>query len=182
MPLPPSLPPSPSSQDLLAVFDTDVINILGCLDNDNFVRAAARNDTQLLSESIANGQSVHVKHSLLLYTPLHAAADFGQMRSLTVLIGAGAALDSQMAPCGKTPLHYAAEHGRYDVVNELLAAGAAKNINDSDQRRPWEVSRALLCLINMRPTFVFFANIADPTASVLPGRSQVRAFSGYPQG
>lgn len=97
-----------------------------------------------MSESIANGQSVHVKHSLLLYTPLHAAADFGQMRSLKVLIGADAALNSQMAPCGKTPLHYAAEHGRYDVVNELLAAGAAKNINDSDQRRPWEVSRAPL--------------------------------------
>lgn len=131
------------------------------LEDDYLVRAAAWNRPEELRSRIADGKKLAVTHSLLQCatllrftcaiirpltgrpaadTALHAAADFGKLEALQVLISAGAPLDSQAAPHGFTPLHYAAEHGRIPIVEALLAAGASKFTEDIDGRRPWHIA------------------------------------------
>ncbi len=114
-----------------------IVDMLRTLEDDSFVRAAARSYMDELRGRIADGQSLQATHSQLGYTCLHAAVEFGQASAVRVLLNAGALLDSHLAPSGRTPLHYAAQHGRVEIAKMLLEAGASKKVLDSAARRPW---------------------------------------------
>ena len=113
-----------------------IVDMLRTLEDDSFVRAAARSYMDELRGRIADGQ-YYKPHSQLGYTCLHAAVEFGQASAVRVLLNAGALLDSHLAPSGRTPLHYAAQHGRVEIAKMLLEAGASKKVLDSAARRPW---------------------------------------------
>jgi ankyrin repeat protein len=67
-------------------------------------------------------------------TPLTAAAQFGQVEAIRLLIDQGAdpnLLDGRSESPGQTPLATAATHGQLDACRALLDAGADPNIPTS---------------------------------------------------
>ena len=65
------------------------------------------------------------------WTPLIRAADEGAIKSVDLLIGAGAVLDHQDNR-GSTAAMIAADHGRYGFVLRLLTAGAHQRVRNND--------------------------------------------------
>ena len=58
------------------------------------------------------------------YTPLHLAAQWGQVCVVCLLLEKGATLDNDLANGDHTPLHIACQHGQTEVVKELVSRGA----------------------------------------------------------
>jgi hypothetical protein len=67
-------------------------------------------------------------------TPLHMACLSGNADCVTLLIGAGAAIESVSSQYG-TPLHCAVQAGQTSIVQELLDAGAKKDANSGPNLR-----------------------------------------------
>ena len=65
-----------------------------------------------------------------LYTPLHAAADYGHTECVWLLLAKGAGVDPQ-TDHGVTPLSKAAGSRRMDAVAALLEAGADPNLTSA---------------------------------------------------
>ncbi|MCR4296358.1 MAG: ankyrin repeat domain-containing protein, partial [Elusimicrobia bacterium] len=65
------------------------------------------------------------------WSPLHVAAQYGQIPVAELLLARGARLE-QIASIGYTPLAKAAQHGQLDMVKFLVARGA--NINTATRR------------------------------------------------
>jgi len=74
-----------------------------------------------------SGQEMIALHSELLYTALHAAADFGKHLIVESIIRRGYSLDMLDPKLGQTALHFAAWAGRVEVVKRLLMAGTFCN-------------------------------------------------------
>ena len=68
-------------------------------------------------------------------TPLHWAADGGDVAIVAALLAAGAEV-SLTTGGGQTPLHWAANRGHAGVVATLLAAGAEVNVKSDDGGTP----------------------------------------------
>jgi len=76
-------------------------------------------------------------------TPLHLAAQLGDVLAVRLLIEQGANKDAKNSKkdiknnfSDETPLHVAALNGHIDVVNELLGKGADKEARDAKQWTP----------------------------------------------
>ena len=67
-------------------------------------------------------------------TGLHAAAYFGMLGHLNLLLERGASPSSTAHSRGMTPLHLAAINGHDDVCERLLAAGAVASTKDKRGR------------------------------------------------
>ncbi|XP_069705573.1 serine/threonine-protein phosphatase 6 regulatory ankyrin repeat subunit C-like [Periplaneta americana] len=70
-----------------------------------------------------------------LNTPLHVAAEKGNLRTLEILLAADAAVDKKNK-YGRTPLHSAARLGHTAVVRRLLDKGADVHTSDNSREFP----------------------------------------------
>ena len=97
-------------------------------------RAAALNRVDdLRREASAGGVDCQEDHFRV--TPLHVAADMGNLACVEALITLGA--DPKLPMCaGLTPLHAASRHGRTACVRALLRAGADVNSESLDPCTP----------------------------------------------
>jgi ankyrin repeat protein len=68
-------------------------------------------------------------------SPLHAAAQNGNLAAAQVLVQAGADLQSRDSQ-GKTPLHLAARNGNSHIMDYLLEKGADPNARDNNKETP----------------------------------------------
>lgn len=69
-------------------------------------------------------------------TALLAAAQFGHLGVVQVLLKAGAYMEATTSTLSSTALHLAAQRGHLEVVKELIAAGANVNCRRSDGATP----------------------------------------------
>jgi ankyrin repeat protein len=76
---------------------------------------------QLLLDAEAD---VNVNSAADKESPLHLAAEQGDVDIVRQLLAAGAAVDGARESSYATPLHYAAKYGQLSAARELLAAGA----------------------------------------------------------
>jgi hypothetical protein len=128
--------PSTWVVDNLNVIITEDIRI----DNNRFVMAAAEGNVSEFKAFLAHGQDLTCLHSDLRYTALHAAADFGQLDVLHVIIEAGMSVNVRHPTNGQTALHYAAYGGRPEVVKRLIEAGADRTVKCNKGIVPYEAS------------------------------------------
>ena len=75
------------------------------------------------------------------FTPLHLAANSGDVDTATVLIGAGAKVNGRQKEFGLTPLHVAALNGHEEMVRQLLSYGAKADIV-ADGETPLTIAKA----------------------------------------
>ena len=100
--------------------------------NAGLLDAARGADLAAIESLLANGADPNTKdeHG---YTPLHFAAERGDVAAIGILVGAGSDLQAQAVygfrtkTTGETPLHLAARHDHGDAVGALLAAGVDAN-------------------------------------------------------
>jgi ankyrin repeat protein len=85
--------------------------------------ATMRGDVAAIRALIDRGADVNLAHGDGM-TPLHWAADRGNLEAATLLLKKGARLGAVTRIGGYTPLHVAARAGHAPVVAALLAAGA----------------------------------------------------------
>ena len=105
--------------------------------NDCFIMAAARGDMLTVDRFIANGQELTALHSELLYTALHAAADFGSAAVVQKLLDVGVSPNLRDARLGRTALHFAAQSGRTEIIRILLDHGADRSISCFEGMLPY---------------------------------------------
>ena len=67
-------------------------------------------------------------HSMMNYTALHAAAEFGTTDIIKTLCDMGMAVNVRDLRVGQTPLHYAAAAGKIDVALLLLSRGSDRTV------------------------------------------------------
>ncbi len=73
-------------------------------------------------------------------TPLHVAAEQGQLRAVEVLIGRNQSLVNMQDTAGLTPLAYAATNGNTDVIRCLIAYGAKINLSNNRNHQPFQIA------------------------------------------
>ena len=73
-------------------------------------------------------------------TPLHLAAERGEVDSLWLLSDYGADLNAQDTK-GRTPLHRATYEGQVDSAEVLIVLGASTRIQGKSGKNPLEVAR-----------------------------------------
>jgi len=73
--------------------------------------------------------------AMMVYTPVHIAAQNGHAKVLKMLLAAGANKDVACND-GFTPVHFAAQNGHAEVLKMLLAAGANKDVACNDGFTP----------------------------------------------
>ena len=76
---------------------------------------------------------IHIKSNLR--TPLHLAAERGELAVLRLLIEGGAELDPR-DEMDRTPLHFASEHGDPEILRFLIDHGANPDAQSKDQETP----------------------------------------------
>ena len=81
--------------------------------------AAATSNTALLSLLLDSHNTLHLINEAdnMLHTPLHDAADKGQLKQVEILLDTGATIKSTVD--GYSPLHYACLQGHLSVVKKL---------------------------------------------------------------
>lgn len=110
------------------------------IDNNRFVMSAAEGNVKLFRSLLDNGTELTSLHSDLRYTALHAAADFGQLEILNIIIRTGFSVNVRDPVRGQTALHYAAYSGRPEIVQLLIAAGADRMLRCSRGVLPYEAA------------------------------------------
>eukprot|EP01035_Chromulina_nebulosa_P020499 gene20499-26593_t len=108
--------------------------------NDSFIFAAARGNVKEFNKYMNNGQELIALHSELKYTALHAAADFGQVEIVTILIKSGMSVNIREIRKGQTPLHFAGSSGRKEIITLLLESGADRMIRDNEGHYAYELA------------------------------------------
>ena len=90
--------------------------------------AAARGNKKEFHQCLEQGQEVSVMHSMMNYTALHAAAEFGTTDIINALCDMGMSVNVRDLRVGQTPLHYAAAAGKIEVALLLLSRGSDRSI------------------------------------------------------
>ena len=91
----------------------------------------------------------------ILGTPLHAAARYGSVPLIDMLLDAGARADA-VDELGNTPLHFA---GTFAAAERLIQAGANVNVQNKNGVTPLHVAASLLDVEQIK---LLLANGADP--------------------
>jgi ankyrin repeat protein len=108
--------------------------------NNRFIMSCARNDVETIKKSIESAQEITAMHSELKYTGLHAAADFGAIDALKLLLDTGVSPNIRDARFGQTALHFAAQSGREEVVRVLLEYNADRSTPDLKGLLPRDIA------------------------------------------
>jgi ankyrin repeat protein len=85
--------------------------------------AAQNGHGQTVAALLAGGLKPGLRESFTEWTPLHFAAEHGQVEVIARLLEAGAAVVAR-SPDGETPLMRAALNGQLEAVRALMDAGA----------------------------------------------------------
>ena len=103
-----------------------------------FVAAAGAGRVREVEARLNNHQYIDGVHTKMQYTALHAAADFGHIDVVKLLIKRGfdRFIDMVDVRYKQTALHYAAQNGRMDVVMCLLENGADRHASDVNSYMP----------------------------------------------
>lgn len=91
--------------------------------NDALIRAAVGSRVEAIPVLLDSGADLHTL-SKGHGTPLHAAANYGNRETITVLVQAGADLESYAHSTGTTPLIDAASWGSAETTHALIDLGA----------------------------------------------------------
>ncbi|GMI06168.1 hypothetical protein TrVE_jg10079 [Triparma verrucosa] len=108
----------------------------------HFVAAAGAGRVKEVEERLKHHQYIDGVHTKMHYTALHAAADFGHVEVVELLIKSGfdKFIDMVDVRYKQTALHYAAMNGRMDVVMCLLEHGANRHARDKDNFMPRDIA------------------------------------------
>ena len=99
------------------------------------LHAAARNDCEILIQSLLEAGAKIEPRDKEGKTPLHIAANEGREAVIKILLEAGAEVDPKDI-WENTPLHKAAFHGREAAIKALLESGAEINARDNRGQIP----------------------------------------------
>jgi ankyrin repeat protein len=94
--------------------------------------AAVRSDQADVVAALLRAGANPNSRSVAMGTALHQAAAAGAVRSVQLLLDAGADVNAPLPKVGSSPLLLACDMQRLEVVKMLLARGAAVNVPDSD--------------------------------------------------
>lgn len=108
--------------------------------NNKFIMAAARGNWREFNKCIAQGQEISVMHSMMNYTALHAACEFGTLDIVAALCKMGMSINVRDCRGGQSPLHYAAAAGKFDVAHLLLSCGADRSVVCNRGQQPFELA------------------------------------------
>ena len=75
-------------------------------------------------------------------TPLHLAAEGGDLKMMTLLIKFGGDVNARDSD-GATPLHVAVDSGNNEAVKALVAKGADLNAKNNDGQTPLDIAHDL---------------------------------------
>lgn len=100
---------------------------------DDFVKYAGRGNKQITELFLKSGMSPDVYRSSDGFTPLMAAASFGRLETISLLIKQGASLNSKDKD-GQTALMKAAAYNYPEAAQLLLQTGADYSISDNRGR------------------------------------------------
>ena len=99
--------------------------------------AAARGDAERIEELLAESHDLLNSRNEDDYTPLHLAAQRGNLEAVLVLLHHGADLYPRTRK-GYEPLQEAAVNGRTDVVHALVAFGARPDLRPLEHLWRWD--------------------------------------------
>jgi hypothetical protein len=110
--------------------------------NNQFVMTAAEGNCKKFLAFLESEIKINLLalHSELQYTALHAAADFGRVEIVELLIDTGLSLDIKDPLRGQTALHFAAYSGRADVAKLLIDYGANRELKDNEGIIPYQAA------------------------------------------
>jgi hypothetical protein len=109
--------------------------------NNLFVMAAAEGNAEKFRFYLEEGKlDILSLHSDLHYTALHAAADFGQVEIIKLILQTGLSLDIKDPLRGQTALHFAAESGRSEVALLLINGGANRELTNGEGMVPFQAA------------------------------------------
>ena len=134
--------------------------------------AAVRSGTRSTVEPLIVAQLVNAKDAAGS-TPLHHAAAFGAVDTLTLLLDAGADIGAKNRR-GSTPLHWAIHDEA--KVRLLLSRGAGVNVRQVEGRTPLYQAASLgngTAIVRL-----LLANGADPNLALANGRTPLMAAAG----
>ncbi|XP_078583877.1 uncharacterized protein LOC144866390 [Branchiostoma floridae x Branchiostoma japonicum] len=97
--------------------------------------AAQHGDTVRVKQLLEEGVNPNYTYNFFKQTSLHRAAENGHHETVSVLLTAGADVNTQDGS-GMTPLYRAVLLGHHETVSALLTAGADVNTQDWSQRTP----------------------------------------------
>lgn len=114
----------------------DVLLANGAYVDDIFLACALGNVEQVAQMLDADLSLLHKHREPRTGTPLHVAADKGQLEVARLLIKRGAAVNAVTDSGDITPIHDAAFSGRLEMVKFLLAQGADPTARDTEFGAP----------------------------------------------
>ena len=141
---------------------------------DLFIDAAASGMRSECRRRLERGQDVDAKQSILGYTALHAACDYGYMSIIKLLVAWDADIHVERDSDGNCPLHCAAENGHANVVEYLIESGADKTRVNKDGLKAYDLAldqnqTFLLHLLREPPGIpesLIFSNITSREATL----------------
>lgn len=114
----------------------------GTMEKSGFSWACKTGDMKGVTEAVNAGEDVNqVDGTVNGRTPLHYAADFGQVEVISFLIAKGAKVDAADR-FGITPLLAAVYEGHAEAVAALISAGADKSITGPDGKTALEAAES----------------------------------------
>ncbi|MCS5711372.1 ankyrin repeat domain-containing protein [Candidatus Berkiella aquae] len=92
-------------------------------------------NTAILKRLIHSGIHINEPSPISQIMPLHAAATYGSLEIIQLLIGLGATIDARSTN-NETLLHWAARRGLLEVMQLLLAKGAMIDLENNNRETP----------------------------------------------
>ena len=107
---------------------------------DLFIDAASSGQRRECQRRLERGQAVDAKQSVLGYTALHSACDYGYLSVVKLLVAWDADIQVERDSDGNSPLHCAAENGHAHVVKYLIDCGADKTRVNKDGFKAYDLA------------------------------------------
>jgi hypothetical protein len=151
--------------------------------NNKLLAAAERGDITTIRDSLDPTKykdlvaDINAK-GLDEFTPLHFAANEGQLEAVKVLLENGAKVDSTSSS-GRTPLHIACNRGNKGIIELLVNSGANVDVQDKDGNTPAHImseagyQEALEWFVQRNPDLTL-KNVYNETAMEIAANVTVR--------
>ena len=91
---------------------------------------AAKKDNRSTLKLLLNKYKLNINSKAVTGTPLHVAADVGNLEVVKLLVNKGANINFKAGEANTTPLILAARRGFFDICDFLVANQAQVNLSD----------------------------------------------------